>query len=218
MKIIIYGTGQIGRVVSQILKDAGHEVIGYVDDNVSLHSKKINGIQVLGGGRCLLKRKKYDRVCLGIGTIDTRKKTLGWLSKNKIKLMSAIHPSVIISSDAKIGKGVIIGANSVVYGNTKIGLGTFIGPSVTVSHDTIVGKFCLISVGSIIGARVIIQEEVFIGSGATLTPKRLKVDSKLLVQKNAIIGAGSLVIENVKKKEKVAGVPAKPINLSKKLN
>ena len=126
MKIIIYGTGQIGRVVSQILKDAGHEVIGYVDDNVSLHSKKINGIQVLGGGRCLLKRKKYDRVCLGIGTIDTRKKTLGWLSKNKIKLISAIHPSVIISSDAKIGKGVIIGANSVVYGNTKIGLGTFI--------------------------------------------------------------------------------------------
>jgi acetyltransferase EpsM len=215
MKIIIYGTGQIGSVVNNILKDAGHEIVGYVDDNISLHSKKINGVQVFGGGKWLLKKKGYDRVCLGVGTINSRKKILNWLSKYKIPLISAIHPSVIISSDVKIGKSVTIGANSLVYGNTKIGLGTFIGPSVTVSHDTDIGKFCLISVGSIIGARVCIQEEVFIGSGSILTPKRLRIDSKLLVQKNAIIGAGSLVIDDVLKRDKVVGVPAKSINLYK---
>ena len=58
MKIVIYGTGQIGSVVNNILKDAGHEIVGYVDDNISLHSKKINGVQVFGGGKWLLKKKK----------------------------------------------------------------------------------------------------------------------------------------------------------------
>ena len=59
MKIIIYGTGQIGNVVTQILKDSGHEVVGYVDDNSALHSKKINGQKVYGSGSWLLKKKKW---------------------------------------------------------------------------------------------------------------------------------------------------------------
>ena len=210
MKIIIYGTGQIGSVVCEILKDLGHKVVGYIDDNNLLHSKKINGIDILKKSS-LLSKKNYDKVCLGVGTIDARKKIFNWLDSKKIPLLSVIHPSVIISPNAFIGKGVTILPNSVVYGNTKINSGSFIGPSVTVSHNSYVGKFCLLSVGSIIGARVILKDEVFVGSGSTLTPKRLKIDSQLIVQKGALIGAGSLVINNVKVKDKVVGVPAKSI-------
>ncbi len=211
MKIIIYGAGQMASVVSEILKESGHEIVGFVDDNKTLYSKKINQINVFSR-KDLLKKKNYEKVCLGVGTIKARKKIFDWLISKKIPLISAIHPSVIISSNASIGKGVTILPNSLVYGNTKIGSGSFLGPSVTVSHDTNVGKFCLISVGSIIGARVVLKDEVFIGSGSTLTPKRLNMDSKLIVQKRAFIGAGSLVINNVKNKDKVVGVPAKSLN------
>ena len=212
MKIIIYGIGQIGNVVSQILKESGHEIIGYVDDNTSLHSKSFDGIKIFGGFDWLLDNKIYDRVCLGVGTILSRKKILTLLLKNKIETISAIHPSVIISSNATLGKSLTIGANSTIYGNIRIGDGSFIGPSVTVSHDTMLGKFNLISVGSVIGARVVIEDEVFVGSGSVLTPKRLNLESKLIVGKKSIIGAGSVVIENIKAGNKVAGVPAKPIS------
>ena len=154
---------------------------------------------------------------MAVGTISSRKKILSWLISKNIKVISAIHPSVIISSDAKVGKGLIIGANSVVYGNTKICSGTFIGPSVTISHDTIIGKYCLISVGSVIGARVIIKNEVFVGSGTVITPKKLSSDSIIKVKKNSIIGAGSLVIEDVKIRDKIAGVPAKSLILKKNI-
>lgn len=214
MRIVIYGCGQIGRVVNQILKDSGHQIIGYVDDSYSSLLKQNHDLKILGGCEWLLNKKAYDRVCLGVGTIDSRKKIMNWLVENHIPTINAIHPSVVASSDVVIGQNVMIGANTTVYGNITIGNGTFIGPSVAISHDTFIGECCLISIGSVISARVTIENDVFIGSGATLVPSKLAPDARLLIAKRSIIGAGSVVIRDVKTGDTVVGIPAKSTSLS----
>lgn len=214
MRIVIYGCGQIGRVVNQILKDSGHQIIGYVDDSYSSLLKQNHDLKILGGREWLLRNSSYDRVCLGVGTIDSRKKIMDWLNNNNIPTINAIHPSVITSTDVVIGQNVMIGANTTVYGNIIIGDGTFIGPSVAISHDTFIGECCLISIGSVISARVTIEDSVFIGSGAILVPSKLAPDARLLIAKRSIIGAGSVVIRDVKTGDTVVGIPAKSTSLS----
>lgn len=83
---------------------------------------------------------------------------------------SGIHPSVIVASNAMIGKGVIIGPNAVIDDNVKIEDGCVIGagcvisrgsvigkgsrlyPNVTLYHDVVIGEACIFHSGSVIGA------------------------------------------------------------------
>jgi acetyltransferase-like isoleucine patch superfamily enzyme len=53
---------------------------------------------------------------------------------------------------------------------------------------------------------VIVEDEVFIGAGATIIPG-------ITLGKKARIGAGSVVIENVKAGDTVFGNPAKAIQV-----
>ena len=179
--VVVLGAGGHAKVLIEILIRMEIEVLG-VSIKFTDKPEKTN-YRLFSDDEVMSKfSPKEINLVNGVGSLPNHKVrydlSMTYAEKG-YNFISISHPSSIISSDVKIGKSVTIGANSLVYGNTKIGLGTFIGPSVTVSHDTDIGKFCLISVGSIIGARVSIQEEVFIGSGSILTPKRLRIDSKI---------------------------------------
>ncbi|MCF2870947.1 acetyltransferase [Octadecabacter sp. G9-8] len=208
--VIVFGSGQTGNMAASILSEQGYEVLGFVDDAPDAPASSY-GRAILGTRDILLDRSSYDAVCVGVGTIKSRRAIVGWLKENDIKTVSAIHSSAVIDADAQLGDNLIIGAGSVFYVNPVIGEGCFVGPSVTVSHDTVVGPFCLLSVGSVIGARCDLATGVLIGSGATLMPPGFRVDARLNIGQGAIVGVGSTVIRDVDDNTTVVGTPAKPI-------
>lgn len=79
-----------------------------------------------------------------------------------------IHKTAVIAKDAKVGKGVAVGAYAVVErkaaigDNTVIFSGCFIGPSTTIGRD------CLIYPNTTIRERVTIGRRVIIHSGAVI--------------------------------------------------
>lgn len=114
-----------------------------------------------------------------------------WLSERaKRKTGIEIHPG------AKIGKNLFIDHGAcVVIGETAI-----IGDNVTIYHGVTLG-----GVKTTKGKRhPTILNNVVIGAHA-------QVLGNIIVGENAIIGAGSVVLKNVKAKSKVAGIPAKQI-------
>ena len=53
---------------------------------------------------------------------------------------SEIHPTAVISADARIAEGVCIGPYSVVGGEVQIGEGTVIGPHTVIEGPTVIGE------------------------------------------------------------------------------
>lgn len=63
-----------------------------------------------------------------------------------------IHPTAIVSSDARIGEGVEIGPWSLVGPRCELGAGCVLGARVTLEHRVIVGEATCIGHGTIVGA------------------------------------------------------------------
>jgi UDP-N-acetylglucosamine acyltransferase len=63
-----------------------------------------------------------------------------------------IHPTAIVSSDARLGEGVQIGPYSIIGPDVTIGENTIIGPHVVIEQQTDIGKNCHILQFSSIGA------------------------------------------------------------------
>jgi len=99
------------------------------------------------------------------------------------KFVNIIHPQSNISRTAVIGEGNIIGAFTTLSMNTKIGNHVIIQDHVNVGHDSV------------------IEDYVHLYTGGTVYPK-IKIAS------NAIVGAGSVVMRNVKTSTTVLGNPA----------
>ena len=81
-KILIIGAGGQSKEVIHYIRRINevkpqYELAGILDDNVSLHGKKINNIKVLGGIDWLENIKSEDYVVnLALGEPSTKKKVL----------------------------------------------------------------------------------------------------------------------------------------------
>jgi serine O-acetyltransferase len=116
---------------------------------------------------------------------------LGYLmyQRTKKKYSSDIHPLAQISVPLKLGHhfGIVIGPD------------VFIGKNVYIFNDVTLGNK---NVGLNVNQMPSIEDNVVIGVGT-------KILGKITVEEGSIIGASSLLINNVKKNEVWAGVPAR---------
>ncbi|HEA46871.1 MAG TPA: UDP-3-O-(3-hydroxymyristoyl)glucosamine N-acyltransferase [bacterium] len=117
------------------------------------------------------------------------------------KPTEGIHPSAIISEGVDLGKGVSIGARSVIEEKAKIGDNTIIYPLVYLGKGSRIGRDCIIypqvmiREGVEIGDRVIIHSGTVVGSdGFGYIPhegKQYKVPQigKVVIENDVEIGA-----------------------------
>lgn len=111
--------------------------------------------------------------------------------KAKRKTGIEIHPGAIIGKNLFIDHGF-----GVVIGET-----TIIGDNVTIYHDVTLG-----ATGKEIGKRhPTIENNVMIGTGA-------KILGNIKVGENSKVGAGAVVLKNVKKNCTVVGIPSKEVS------
>ncbi len=114
--------------------------------------------------------------------------------ENKVDIgpYARIRPGVVLKSGSKIGNFVEI-KKSTLGMNSKVNHLTYIG-------DTEIGKSVNIGAGTITcnydgvkKNKTKIKDNVFIGSNSSLV-------APVIIEKNSIVGAGSVITKNVKKK------------------
>ncbi|HAT2049175.1 TPA: acyl-ACP--UDP-N-acetylglucosamine O-acyltransferase [Legionella pneumophila] len=88
------------------------------------------------------------------------------VANNLYTLTNQIHPTAIISVDARIERDVVIGPYSIIEGNVRIGQGTVIGSHVSIKSWTEIGECNQIETGAIIGAAP--QDLKFTGEKSTV--------------------------------------------------
>ena len=206
--LVIFGASGNGRDILWTIKDINkiskkYEILGFLDDNHSLHGKILDEVKVLGGIDWFKNNKKRGLNCIvAVADSKIRKKITKELEKLNIEFPTVIHPSVTFSSFKHIGKGVIIQAGCVFAPNTQINDHVQINLDSTIGHNTILENFVTITTGVHIGGDNKIGEGTFFGSGSVTI-------EKISVGKYCIIGAGTVIIDNIPEKSMYVGVPGR---------
>lgn len=209
--LIIIGVGGVGRETALIVEDINNistqwNLLGFVDDNKDTHGKTINGYKVLGGLDYILNYKEEVYVVCAISNYKIKKTIINKIEElnTNVKFENIIHPSVYINNTVNIGMGCIVYQGSIITANIEIGNHVIISPKCGIGHDTIIKDYCTLLWNVNVSGNVILEEGVTMGSASTIIQGKK-------VEKESFIGAGAVVIKDIKEKSTVVGVPARYI-------
>ncbi len=206
MKVLIYGAGQNGRIVLDILKSQKYyRVVGFIDDNEQLLNERIDGVPVLGNSSCLNRLISIDHInnaFVAIGNNTIRANKIKILKNMSFNLINVIHEKAIISNNVKLGENVQVAAGAIVITGSKVGNNVIINTAATVDHDNEISDNVQICPGVHLAGVVKIKECTLIGTGAVVV-------NNVTIGKNVIIGAGSVVLRDIPDNVVVVGVPGK---------
>lgn len=208
-RILIVGAGDFGReLFCWMTTDPRHgvewEVAGFLDDNtdaLTTHSHYPVGVVGSVSG---YSPQVGEQLLMAIASPAARLKIANELESRGAEFASWIHPTVIESRFHSIGRGCVIGPNSVISCDVTIGDFAIINLGVTVGHDAIIGEGCTINSHCDITGHVRIGRGTLLGSSVSIIPH-------VTVGEFATIGAGSTVVRRVRDHSTVMGNTAKRI-------
>lgn len=204
--IVIIGASGHGKVISDIVKKSGDIVKGFLDDNKS-SMKYFAGSPVLGQIKDYRKYLECEFV-VAIGNPTIRKNITEELED--VRWYTAIHPSAEIADiEVIIEEGTVIMANAVINPGTKIGKHCIINSSAVVEHDNNIRDFAHISVGAKLAGTVSVGKSTWVGIGVS-------VSNNISICDDCIIGAGAVVVKDIKEPGIYVGIPAERLNKTKK--
>ncbi|QGY42745.1 sugar O-acyltransferase [Maribellus comscasis] len=204
-ELIIVGAGGLGRELLQWIKAINNIapkwiVKGFINDIPNT----LDGLgcthKILGTITNWQPAPNEVFVC-AIGNPKEKEKVVTLLKSKGARFANIIHPTAIVGENNQIGEGLIM------YPFARITVNCTIGKFVTVlssgiGHDSTIGDYSTISSGCVIAGYSKIGKRVYVGSNATIIPKRN-------IEDDVNIGAGSVVMTNIKKESKVMGNPAR---------
>ena len=200
MAVIVYGTGGMGREAADWALAAGHEVVGFCDDDPAAHDTQVLGLPVLGGGD-VLDAWPDAGVVVAIGAPAAR----GTVAERwGGRLASVVHPTVVVGAGTALDDGVVIGPGTVLTTSCEVGRATIVNYATAIGHDCRMGEAVFVGSGVAIAGDVTIRDRAWIGIGATLL-------EGVTVGEGAIVGAGAVVLGDVALDTTVVGVPARPV-------
>ncbi len=205
---VIIGAGTQGQVYASYLKEAGINIIGFIDDNLDLEGQEVIGIPVLGKYKDLFtdefKNKIQDVYC-PIGVNSVRSEYLSTLKKEGYGIPGFLHHTVSIAPDVTIGEAVYMLAGNIVMPHTTIGNYIMINMDSTIAHHVTLEDGVFMSSGVNIGALINVRENAYIGMGVTAMTGVKEIG------KETLIGAGTVIIKDVPEYTTVVGNPGRVI-------
>lgn len=205
--LIIVGAGGLGRTIFDWARESicvrgSYQIKGFIDDNLKSLDKFQGYPPIISTITEYLPTKDDVLVCAigGAAKLSICKKLL---SKH-VEFVNVIHNTVRIGSNAKLGKGNVLGPNVSLGPDSEIGDFNLIQNDVIISHDVKLGDF------NRLDTRVLCVGGIQIGNRVTIHSSAV-LNHKVKVEDDAIVGACSFVIRSVKSGTTVFGAPATKI-------
>ena len=206
--IFIYGASGFGREVEQLALQCGHRVAAFVDDHYEQYPDGIHNLRVLSLADALDEADTHVFV-LAIGNPQARREVTERLLGYGVRLQKLIHPTVIQGANVFIGEGSIICAGCILTTDIRIGRGVILNLACTVGHDTVLGDYVSAMPAVNISGGVEIGSETYLGTNASV--RNGKPDEPLLIGSRATVGMGAVVVKSVPDGVTVVGNPAKAL-------
>ncbi len=183
-------------------RSAKYRVLGFIDDNPNALNDYPYVKASIIGDISSWQPVNNEKYVLGVASPKTKEKLVNILTQRGCDFETIISPYSKLRSSVVIGKGCFISAYSISAG-AKIGnyvsiMGSMIG------GESIIGDFCT-TLGFANVANGKLGKSVYVGSHAVVLD--------VIVEDDAFISVGSIVVRKVKAGTKVFGYPAKRIEI-----
>lgn len=206
-KLVVIGASGFGREVAWLIERINQvapqwELIGFLDDSPQKAEAVINGYSVLGPVSAAANYSDAYFIC-AIGSAAIRKNVVEQLKRcHDIKFATIIDPNVVISKHVSVGEGAIICAGSIITVDITIGCHVIINLSCTIGHDSQILDYCTLYPCVNVSGNVRLNRCIELGTGVQI------IQGKSICQ-DVIIGAGAVVVNDIKQSGTYVGVPAK---------
>ena len=205
-KLLIIGARGWGREVYKSFKDNLNdvEIKGFLDDKTeALDGLNGNYPPIISSVEDY-QPQPHDVFFCAVGNPIYRKKYATIIEEKGGRFLTYISPKAVINSTSTIGEGSYVGGYSIISDNVMLGRHAMVHAFCTLGHDVKIGDFVSIEAYSFFG-----------GYSSVGNLSEIHVRSTILSHKTigmgASVGAGSVVIRNIKDGIHVFGNPAQRI-------
>lgn len=197
-KVIIFGTGDFGKVVHFYLThDSPYEIVAFTANKWAIKEKEIFGLPVI----------PFETIeSVYPPTEFTMFVAVGYLKMNKVRaqicseakekgyeLLTYVNSKVTKWDELDIGENCFIFENVVIQPFVKIGNDVIMWSGNHIGHHSIIGDHCFITSHVVISGNVKIGSYCFLGVNSTIR-------DGITIAPECVIGAGSLILEDTMEK------------------
>lgn len=207
--LYIVGAGGCGREILQIIKDIHRiqgqrwNIMGFLDDTEAPLAGKECDYGVVGTIVDYVP-KENDVLVMGIASPKAKQALVPMLLNRGAVFEQVIHPYAALGNFNSIGEGAVIYSGFGMTVNVRIGnYATLLGCGL--GHDVQVGDYSTISSWCNIMGGVKIGQRVFMGGNCAVAPHAV-------IEDDAYVGVGSVVLRKVKQGKRVFGNPAREMD------
>jgi sugar O-acyltransferase (sialic acid O-acetyltransferase NeuD family) len=207
--LLIVGAGGFARETADAVR-AGHavggsyEVIGFLDDNPSLHGRVVGGTPVLGPIDAIGDHPTA-MVVVTIGRPDAysvRRDLVRRLGLPAERFATVVHPAASIGTTCTVGPGSVLLAHVTLTVDVVVGAHVAVMPQVVLTHDVRVDDYATLASGVRLGGAVHVGTGAYLGSGVC-------VREGCRIGPWAMVGMGSTVTRDVLPQRLSYGSPAR---------
>jgi UDP-perosamine 4-acetyltransferase len=203
-KLFVVGGGGHAKVVIDVARSAGWVVVAAFDPQSRI---AILGVPVLGSDDAIagfIRDTGVRNAVIAIGDNRLRRQLAEKVRSLGCTTPAIVHERAWISSTAEIALGVVVMAGAVVNADARVGEDTIINTMAVIEHDCVLGLAVHAAPRSVMGGTCTFGDGTLFGIGATSRPG-------IKIGRYAVIGAGSVVVSNIRSGVTVAGNPAKEL-------
>ena len=214
-KLVILGGSGIGMIAVSVANDLGnYKVLGFLNDVLPKGALigKYGKVPVIGKTEDIDKYLLDKDVFFFIGYVGMQKEKQVFEKITSLNIpierfATLIHPTAIVPKGlCSIGHGVMMAPLSQLSPDTTVSDNCILLPNSFLGHDSFMDQFSHIATNGVIGANVHLGKAVHIGSNATLR-------EKITIGDFSLVGAGSMVLEDVPDNSVVVGNPARILRI-----